>query len=58
MDLFRQDQAIEIQFEVSTRDDAFCWLILVLDEIDRYYLPLVKKPIVALKIGMAKITYP
>lgn len=58
MDLFKKDQAVEIQFELGSDSRGFYWHILILDEVDRYYLPLVKKPIVVLKIGMATIEYP
>lgn len=57
MEIFRQTYPVELRFHYDAEKGAFCWYLLLLSEMDRYYLPLIKKPVLAIKIGMAKLDY-
>ncbi|MHA2226715.1 MAG: hypothetical protein ACXAC8_16000 [Candidatus Hodarchaeales archaeon] len=52
MELFHKGEAIEMDFN-ATNSKGFRWEIKELDELDRYYLPLIKKPIKKLIIGIS-----
>jgi hypothetical protein len=53
IEIFHREKAVEIQF--TRVNNFFYFAILQREEIDYYYLPLIKRPILATIIGMKEI---
>lgn len=53
MEIFYQNIPVELEFSSDPKKHTFTWEIVAIDELQLYYLPLIKRPVKIIIFGVS-----
>lgn len=53
MEIFYQNIPVELEFSSEPEKHSFKWEIIAIDELQLYYLPLIKRPVKIIILGVS-----